>query len=458
MTMSDLKAAKRFLRDMGGGAAPTPVLAAVSGGLDSMCLLHLLSTWGREQDFRVTAAHFNHRLRGEAADRDEAFVREVCARWNIPCVCGSGDTRALAEREGLSIEEAARQLRYAFLAERQEALGCTWVLTAHHADDNAETMLLNLLRGTGARGLTGIPEFRGCIARPLLAVTREELAAYAKEHNIPHVEDETNLELDAARNVLRHKVLPVLRELNPRAAENMARTAELLSRDDDALTAQAEQLLREHARVEGDRRAELPVLPCMEREQAVVSRALLLVLANISGHRRDLSQTHVEALLGLLRTGRPGQSLSLPYGMTALRAEDSLFLFREAAPLPEETPILPGQSVAFGGWQVSLSETLLPEGEYDKVSLPANGVLSVSSWQSRDRMTLPGSRGSRTVKRLAADRGMTPAERDRLPVLRVDGRPAAIPGIGIDMEFTPKGQAPLWVIFKKHTEENTHEK
>lgn len=458
MTKTDLREAKQLLQGMAGGVTPTPVLAAVSGGLDSMCLLHLLTTWGREQNLRVTAAHFNHRLRGEAADRDEAFVREFCARWEIPCVCGSGDTRALAEREGLSIEEAARQLRYAFLAEQQEALGCTWVLTAHHADDNAETMLLNLLRGTGARGLTGIPEFRGCIVRPFLRVTREELAAYAKKYNIPHVEDETNAELDAARNVLRHKVLPVLRELNPRAVENMARTAELLSRDDMALTRQAEQLLRQHARMEGDRLAELPVAPCLEQEQAVVSRALLLVLTGIGGHRRDLTQTHVEALLDLLRAGRPGQSLSLPYGMTALRTEDSLSISQETAPLAGTVPITPGQSVSFGDWLVSLSETVPPEGEYYKVSLPAGSLLSVSCWQSRDRMTLPGSRGSRTVKRLAADRGMPPTERDRLPVLRMDGRPAAIPGIGIDGEFTPEDEASLLVIFKKQTEENKHEK
>ena len=203
-------------------------LCAVSGGLDSMCLLEMTVRQGQKQGRRVAAAHFNHQLRGAEADRDEAFVRDWCAAREIPFFAGRGDVRAFAEKTGRTVEEAARQLRYEFLEEtrRREGFGC--ILTAHHADDSAETMLLNLLRGTGLKGLTGIPEKRDCILRPLLSVTRAELAAYAAEHRIPFVEDSTNGTDDAARNVLRHQVLPVLRQLNPRAVENMSRAAELL--------------------------------------------------------------------------------------------------------------------------------------------------------------------------------------------------------------------------------------
>ena len=179
---TDLAEAKRFLNGV-----PLPVLAAVSGGLDSMCLLHLLSTWGKANHMEVTAAHFNHRLRGPMADRDEAFVKRICEEWEIPCVCGRGDTRALAEAEGLSLEEAARTLRYQFLEETRRSCGAATILTAHHADDNAETLLFHLLRGTGLQGLTGIPAFRDGIARPFLRVSREKLEAYAKEYNIPFV-------------------------------------------------------------------------------------------------------------------------------------------------------------------------------------------------------------------------------------------------------------------------------
>ncbi len=238
-TTNELPAAAEFLgrRFPHGGR----VLCAVSGGLDSMCLLHFML---EQPGFRVTAAHFNHRLRGAEADRDESFVRDYCAQRHIPFVSGSGDVRALAEREGLSTEEAARRLRYAFLKETAAERGCDAILTAHHADDNAETMLLNLLRGTGSAGLAGIPPVRGNICRPFLRVTRLELAEYAQNHHIPHVEDETNDDPDAAaRNALRGSVLPVLRQLNPRFAENMARTASILREESDALESMARGLL-----------------------------------------------------------------------------------------------------------------------------------------------------------------------------------------------------------------------
>ena len=190
-------------------------LCAVSGGLDSMCLLTMAVQWGQAQGRRVAAAHFNHQLRGGDADRDERFVRDWCAAHAIPFFAGRGDVRAKAEREGLSVEEAARTLRYAFLEEVRQREGFDCILTAHHADDSAETMLLNLLRGTGLRGLTGIPPVRGRIRRPLLGMTRAELARYAEAHHVPHVEDATNEKDDMTRNLLRHRVMPVLRAANP---------------------------------------------------------------------------------------------------------------------------------------------------------------------------------------------------------------------------------------------------
>lgn len=454
--MTDLKSAAAALSGLCGEGAG--VLAAVSGGLDSMCLLHLLTHWGQAQGLQVTAAHFNHRLRGENADRDEAFVRQICTQWGVPLVCGSGDVRALAEEAGLSVEEAARNLRYDFLEQHRAALNCTCILTAHHADDHAETILLNLLRGTGARGLAGIPAVREQIFRPFLGITRAELEIYAKTHSIPHVEDETNAQLDATRNVLRHKVLPVLRELNPRAVENMARTAELLAADDDALTAQAEKLLRSCGSVT-EHGAELKVSACEEAPPAVVSRALLMLMSQVAASRRDLSRTHVAAAQALLETGCAGQTVSLPYGMTALRTADGLRIQRQTTPLPREAALQVGQSVTFGHWIVTLSDAPQAGAYAYPLSLPEGADLSVSGWHSADRMSLPGSRGSRTLKRLAADRGISPAERDRLPVLRVNHRPAAVPGIGVDTEFTPNGEeTAVLVTFLKQTEENHHEK
>ena len=453
MTMTtsiDLAPARRFLEGMSGGAKPTPVLCAVSGGMDSMCLLHLLTTWGRERNMTVTAAHFNHQLRGKESDRDEAFVRSWCEARNIPFVCGRGDVRAYAEEMGQTLEEAARTLRYRFLEEQKQALGCTFVLTAHHADDNAETMLLNLLRGTGLRGLAGIPETRGDIARPFLSVTRESLAAYAKENQVEYVEDSTNALDDVSRNLLRHKVLPVLRELNPKAVENMSRTAQQLRRDEEALGRMAEALLRRCRAEEG--RWALPAEDCMDAERAVLTRAVHELLAHAGGHRKDLTAAHVDAVCALVY-GSAGKTVSLPYGMTACRTERERGVAVKAA-APEETAIAVGETVTFGGWRVSLTE----DGTGRGISLPENGTLTVTLWRRDDRMVLPGSRGERSLKRLCADAGISPMGRDAMPVFRVNGQAAAVPGLGIDLRFTPEKVPAAYISFHQDSEESIYEK
>ena len=201
MTKTDLlkRVPRRISRLLKGA-----VLCAVSGGLDSMCLLFALDAWSREQGGRVIAAHFNHGLRGGLAGRDEQFVRKICAEWGVSLTVGRGDVRGFAKRNGLSIEEAARDMRYGFLRRTAKAEGCSYICTAHHADDNAETVLLNLVRGTGLRGLTGMEYRRDIILRPLLDVTRAELEAYAAAWSIPHIEDETNADPEAAsRNLIR---------------------------------------------------------------------------------------------------------------------------------------------------------------------------------------------------------------------------------------------------------------
>lgn len=438
---TDLAAARETLS--AHCAPPTTVLAAVSGGLDSMCLLHFLTTWGRARGIDVTAAHFNHHLRGAESDGDEAFVRSWCADHGVPLVCGGGDVGALAAERGLSLEEAAREARYAFLTEQQARLGCTWLLTAHHADDNAETLLLNLLRGTGLRGLCGIPPCRDGILRPFLQITREELAAYAAEYQIPYVEDSTNALDEAARNVLRHRVLPILKELNPRAVENMVRTTALLRQDEEALAAEASRLL-EAETVCADGSVCLRTSALARVPEAVGSRAVLAALAAVGGHEKDLTAAHVQAVLAL----RQGQ-LSLPYGVTAVREQDCLRLFR-SGDAPGAQPISVGETVRFGSWRVTLAAGAGTEGI--EVSLPAEAALSVSVWDPKDRLN------GRTLKRLWAERGVAPTERDALPVLRADGTAVTAARLGLyDEKFAPcRYETAARVIFY-NTEENEHE-
>lgn len=435
------------------------MLCAVSGGVDSMCLLELMTTWGQEQGYTVTAAHFHHQLRGEAADRDERFVRDYCAARGIPFVSGTGDTRALGKSEHLSIEEAARKLRYAFLERAASEHGCARILTAHHADDSAETMLLNLLRGTGLKGLTGIPAVRGRICRPFLEIPRVELERYAEAHGIPHIEDETNQADDAARNVLRHQVLPVLKELNPRSVENMARTAALLREDEAVLDADGARLAALARPVPNGCR--LGRSEFSHFCPASQKRAVLELTARLCGHRQDLGSAHVSAVLRLVSSGNERAVVSLPYGVTARFTAGALILEKKST-APEAVPIAMGETISFGAWNVALDVPGCAVGE-DRICYALdvkawNAPLRVTAWRPSDRLWLPGSRGARSIKRLCVDHGILPSQRDLLPVFRVGEFPAAVPPFGIDRRFAPcSGGEPAVVIFYKQTEENHYD-
>ena len=204
----------------GGG-----VLCAVSGGADSVYLLCRLCELRESLGLRVWAAHYNHCLRGAESDRDEAFVRALCAGLGVEAYSGRGDVAAFARENGLGTEDAARRLRYGFLEQTADALGADAIATAHTADDNAETMLLNLARGAGLRGLCGIPPRRGRVIRPILGVTRAEIDAYLELKGVGHVEDSTNAGDDYARNRIRHHAVPALRSVNPEFSRAASRAA-----------------------------------------------------------------------------------------------------------------------------------------------------------------------------------------------------------------------------------------
>ena len=183
------------------------VLVAVSGGRDSVCLLHYLARLGTARGFSVAAAHLDHGQRPTAA-RDVAFVQSLCRTLDVPCHVGREDVPALARELGVGVEEAGRRARYEFLERTADEIGAARIATAHHAGDQAETVLLHLLRGAGTRGLRGIPPVRGRVVRPLLQTTRAEIEAYLEKNHLGHVEDETNADTTLRRNFLRLELMP----------------------------------------------------------------------------------------------------------------------------------------------------------------------------------------------------------------------------------------------------------
>lgn len=406
------------------------VLCAVSGGRDSMVLLHLLCALAREGGFQITAAHFNHQLR-PTAGRDEAFVRDWCAGRGIPFRAGSGDVAAYARETGSSLEDAARQLRYRFLEESADALRAVRIATAHHREDNAETVLLHLLRGSGLGGLGGIPPVRGRIVRPLLEASRAEIDAYAAAHQISFVEDETNREAVCTRNRLRLEILPLLEKLSPGCAGRMAGTAALLREEEAHLQREADALLPPEAD------SVLPV-PLLNRQDGAMRRRLVRTAGLRLGV--SLSREQVAAILAL----GSGGHLDLPGGLCASRNPHQLVLRRQK-PLPPPLPLHLGEQ-DWGPWQVLVRRSPEPpvEGTDTVALIPQAGPLSIAAWDGTGRLAVEN--GSRTIKRLFADRGIPVERRAEHPALFLDGIPAAVFGVATDWNLRPQAEEPCLVV------------
>ena len=431
------------------------VMCAVSGGMDSMCLLHMLIEWSWERGEQVAAAHFNHGLRGEAADQDERFVREVCERWGVPLTVGRGEVRDLARREGLSIEEAARKARYAFLRQAAETEGCAVICTAHHANDNAETILLNLVRGTGLRGLAGMERRRDGICRPLLDATQAELEIYAFEWNIPYVTDETNEDPAAAsRNFLRLQVAPLLRELNPKAMENINRAAKQIQIVNRSLEESAAARTA-HVEVQ-EGRVTLSMDALSEAPEAVRPTMLLRLFDLLGVGRKDIGAVHLNAILDLPRRtawGKEGR-ISLPHGVTARYCRRWLILETRPQVLTE-VQLMFGKPLRWGDYTLTLLDHREGEGIALRGEAPdENRVVSVGPCPPGERLTLPGARGSRSIKRLCLDHRISLEERDRLPAIYAGGRLAAVWRLGADTAFAPEDGMPLrYIKITKHIKE-----
>ena len=295
------------------------VLVALSGGADSVALLDVLRDLEREGHIAIAGvAHFNHQLRGGAADADEAFCRALAAQVGVPVEVGSADVRALAREQGRSIEDAARAARYAFLDAAAERLRADVIAVAHTRDDQAETFLLRLVRGAGPRGLTGIHPRAGRVVRPLIDISRSELRAYAAERGLEFREDETNRDVAIPRNRVRHELIPYLeREFSPGIVDVLAREAAIARDDEDRLQIEAIDLARSVVLMGNDGTVEVDTAGLTSLHPAMAARVARIALGPLA-KTRFVGFDHVEALLDFARTATNGAALSLP-GQQAVR-------------------------------------------------------------------------------------------------------------------------------------------
>jgi len=300
------------------------VLTALSGGADSVCLLFVLKSLEESLGIHVAAFHLNHGLRGEEADRDEAYVRKICEQLQVPLKVVREDVAAYAKKYSLSEEEAGRVLRYHWLEKTAEEFDCRRIATAHHKDDQTETVLMNLLRGSGLRGLGGIRPVRSLsadrmIIRPLLSASRQEIETFLIEEKISWCEDSTNRELVYARNKVRNVLIPWMREnINDRAEEHILKTAAFASQADEYFTSRAEMLLGDDSDERNESCVEIDTEVFDSQPEIMKAYLVRAMVARVAGGAKDISARHVEAVSALNGPGG-GTAADLPYGLRAIR-------------------------------------------------------------------------------------------------------------------------------------------
>ena len=351
------------------------VLLAVSGGQDSSALLLILERLVLRRPESIAVAYFDHGLRGKAAaSREAEFVARLCADRGVRLVCGAGDVQARAKKEHLSSEDAARRERYEFLGRVANDLGAAHVATGHTASDQAETVLLNITRGAGLDGLTGMrpkaewpvnvaapPDLN--LVRPLLAISRDETLAYCAASGVDPLADESNLSPAFRRNRVRHELLPLLESFNPRIERALVRLAESAGEDRELLETMAAAAVE---RADGE--ASIAQAWFRAAVPSVRRRAVRFAFRAVTGDLIDFNSRHVQAIERLVMKSQTGDSLDLPRGVTASLSGSALILRHEAEPAPGLPDVeialpVPGEA-AFGGLVLAASSNAAPEAAH----------------------------------------------------------------------------------------------
>ena len=415
------------------------LVVAVSGGADSVALLDLLSSLPC-YSLRLVVAHLNHLLRGPESDADEEFVRKLAERYAVPCEISRVDVTELARTRRISVEEAGREARYSFFEETRNKHNAQAIAVAHHADDQAETVLIRLLRGAGTAGLSGMsPRTDRLIVRPLLGITSAELRLHLENHSVSFREDASNQDRLYLRNRIRHDLIPLLSSYNPAISERLAITARLLAED--------EQLLVEITRdkwaalaVSGNRWAALPRSAISAEPLAMRLRLYRQSIINISGDLRRIEYKHCLAIDALLLNGDTGSRVSLPKGLSAVLTKDRILLARQDVlePLPPVSCCIyrPGTYNLGNGLSLRVEPSSVPDDLHstpkfiayiDPESAPFPWM--VNSLSTGERIQPFGMNKSRLVSDILTDYGLPRHLRCAIPLLCCPAGPLWLAGI-----------------------------
>lgn len=388
----------------------TGIVAGVSGGADSVCLLRVLSELAKKYPLMLYVVHVNHGIRDQEADRDQAFVEDLCKELGIFCRTVKRDVPALARETGQTLEEAGRQVRYQVFEEERKRTNSQWIAVAHHKEDQAETILLNLFRGSFLNGLGGMRPVQGYIIRPLFDCAKEEITDFLRKRNVGWCQDSTNEELFAARNQLRLKVMPEIRRIQPEIIDVLCQSGMRFQEASDFLVQAAEDFLE----TEGEETEEglsLPISALSAVSPGLRSQVLYQALERVCGRRKDLTARHI-ALIWSLSEGQSGRRLMLPYQTEVSRSYDRLLFHKKSQRKPSvpevEMYVIPGKDR-----EKFQENDCTKRFAYDKMT--TFPILRFR--QPGDRIALYADGRGKKLQDFFTDRKIPAWERDKIPVL-----------------------------------------
>ncbi|WP_195270668.1 tRNA lysidine(34) synthetase TilS [Eubacterium sp. 1001713B170207_170306_E7] len=444
----------QYISDNGLIMAGDRILIGVSGGADSLALLHFLKKHQAILKIQIAAAHLNHAIRGKAADEDLAFVKKFCFERSVLLYDRTVDVIHLAKKNKISLEEAGREARYAFFKELQSSKAYNKLALGHHLNDQAETVLMRLIRGTGIKGAAGmLSETKGerSVIRPLLCVDKVSIISYCKENDLHYRTDDTNFETDVTRNKLRLEIIPALQSINPRVEDHLAEFA-LLAYEHEQLLQNSMAELSLKMITKKSNRVYLNLEMWRQQISLIQKELLREMILQLKGSLKEIEYNHILCVKQLLLSEKTVWDMHLPHGMQAVRRYDLFWIEERKTPVNVEIgcyELLPDKVYYFAKEGLWIKTSMITdEGIKKSKELKNHSEKYFDYGKIRRKLYLRNRRpgdffkpvgieGKKKIKDYFIDRKIEREKRDAIPMLAVGSEVVWILGYAINREYQP---------------------
>lgn len=420
------------------------ILVGLSGGPDSVCLLHILQLLKPKYRLRISAAYIDHGLREDEVPEEIEFCRKICENLDVEFYTQSVAVKDFAKKEKINIQEAARILRYGALDQISININAHKIAVAHNADDQAETVIMRLLRGAGPAGLSGIPPVRKKIIRPLIEVERAQIEKFLSEKNIPYIIDSSNKSLKYLRNKIRHTLMPVIKSINPQAVHIISKTADILREENDYINVTVTKALMRLMSRKTDYSVELFCNPMEVLNIVILRRALRFAIDTVRD-LKGINFDHIEEIINLIKHGKPGDRIYLPRGIRAIKGYSTIIITADKPKklstyeaLKPADVFLKESSVVLSMKEIKRDELVnFGDGkntiyaDLDKIKFP----LIIRARKPGDYFYPFGFGKRKKLQDFFVDEKVPRDERDCIPVIESDGQIVCIAGYRLDDRF-----------------------